>query len=138
MQSFNGLDQQVIQIHPQAPDKPAWGDVCNGCGVCCLAAPCPLGMLVSRRRQGACVALQWQEAGGLYRCGMISAPQQVLRALPGPWRFMASWMASPVAWLARRWVATGIGCDSTLEVAGSSTMPSLSNNPPFNSPSGHD
>jgi hypothetical protein len=49
----------VIRIEPLAPVKPATGSPCNGCGVCCLAEPCPLGMLVSRRRHGRCSALRW-------------------------------------------------------------------------------
>ena len=85
---------QVIRIHPESPPKPALGAPCNGCGVCCLAEPCPLGMLLSRKRSGACVALRWSDTDLHYRCG----------AVDGPWGF-----------LARRWISAGTGCDSTLE-----------------------
>ncbi len=51
--------EQVVFWHGDAPAQPAMGQPCNGCGLCCLAEPCPLGMLVSRRRHGACVALRW-------------------------------------------------------------------------------
>ena len=61
----------VIHIHPLAPAKPAFGAACNGCGVCCLSQPCPVGMLVSRRRSGACDALRWDESATIYRCGLI-------------------------------------------------------------------
>jgi hypothetical protein len=84
---------QVIHIHPESPPKPALGATCNGCGVCCLAEPCPLGMLLSRKRTGACVALRWSDVDLRYRCG----------AVDGPWGF-----------LARRWISAGTGCDSTL------------------------
>jgi len=40
--------REVILIHPEAPAKPPLGAPCNGCGVCCLAEPCPVGVLVSR------------------------------------------------------------------------------------------
>lgn len=83
----------AIFIHPQAPTKPRVGAACNGCGVCCLVEPCPLGMLLSRRRTGACVAVQWCDEVGQYRCA----------AARGPW-----------AILARRWIAVGVGCDSDL------------------------
>ena len=64
--------QQVIHIHPAAPAKPALGAPCNGCGVCCLAEPCPLGQVISRKRRGACDALRWDEVQAVYRCGAIT------------------------------------------------------------------
>ena len=105
-------EHRVIEIHPQAPAKPAWGQPCNGCGVCCLAEPCPLCVLVSRRRRGACQALQWAPELSIYRCGMLSAPAAYL---PSPLR----WAAPLLARLARRWIAAGVGCDAAIEVPGS-------------------
>ena len=101
-------DHMVILIHPAAPAKPALGQACNGCGVCCAWQPCPLGMLVSRRRSGACVARQWQEADHRYSCAMVAAPAAVM-----PW--LPSWATRSVRSLARRWIAAGVGCDSDLE-----------------------
>lgn len=98
----------VILIHPAAPAKPAPGQACNGCGLCCAWQPCPLGMLVSRRRSGACAALQWQDLDKRYRCAMVAAPATVLPGLP-------AWAARGIQALARRWIAAGVGCDSTLE-----------------------
>ena len=86
---------QVVHIHPGAPPKPPEGAPCNGCGLCCLTEPCPLGMLVSRRRRGACVALRWSDAQQRYLCGMLSDP-------------------GGVAALARRSIAAGVGCDAQL------------------------
>lgn len=74
------------------------GAPCNGCGVCCLAEPCPLGVLLSRRRSGACVALQWD--GTRYVCGALAAQAGGIRG-----------------WLVRRWISAGSGCDCLLEVA---------------------
>jgi hypothetical protein len=103
------MSAQVIHIHRQAPPKPALGAPCNGCGVCCLAEPCPLGQLLSRKRRGACDALRWDASGALYRCGaLVDAP-----ALLGPgWR----WAAPLLSRLARRWIAAGVGCDASLQV----------------------
>ena len=98
---------RVIHLHASAPPKPAVGANCNGCGVCCAAEPCPLGMLLSRRLKGACVALRWDEPGARYRCGVVQEPAAYLRLLP------ASWAGR----LARRWIAAGAGCDSDVEVA---------------------
>ena len=85
---------RTIRIHAAAPAKPAWGTACNGCGVCCLAEPCPVGMLVSLRRRGACRALRWDDAAARYRCALMKIP--VLKTV------------------ARRWIAAGQGCDSDL------------------------
>jgi hypothetical protein len=103
-----GAEWQVIHIQASAPEKPAFGAPCNGCGVCCLSEPCPLGMVLSRRRTGACTALRWDDAQALYRCGAISAPETVL---PRRWHWAAPWLTR----LARRWIAAGRGCDSTLQ-----------------------
>lgn len=97
--------EKIIYLQPDAPAKPAMGAPCNGCGLCCLAEPCPLGMWVSRRRSGACKALQWNAAAQQYRCGMVSDPAAVLG-----WK--KPWVIWLVARLAQRWIASGIGCDA--------------------------
>ena len=96
---------QVLHRQPQAPALPAPGAPCNGCGVCCLLEPCPLGVLVSLRRTGACKALIWESDGRRYRCGMVMAPE---RFVPLGARLVAR--------LARRWIAAGTGCDASLLV----------------------
>jgi hypothetical protein len=99
------MGPRIIHLHPAAPTKPATGAACNGCGVCCAAEPCPLGMLLSRRGRGACAALEWHAADARYRCGALAAPA---RWLP--------WLPAPLArGLAGRWIAAGRGCDADLE-----------------------
>lgn len=101
----------MIHLHPLAPPKPAVGATCNGCGVCCAAEPCPLGIAVSRRRSGACAAMRWVEAERRYRCALLgdrgagAAPAERPR-LPIPRRLVA------------RWIGAGVGCDCDLEPAG--------------------
>lgn len=108
--------RQVILIHPGAPPKPAPGAPCNGCGVCCLLEPCPLGVLLSRRRRGACVAVRWRSDVHQYRCGAVSEPVDVLQQLlPLSLRRLIPWLAPGLAHLATRWIAAGQGCDSTVE-----------------------
>jgi hypothetical protein len=100
------MKQRVIHIEPEAPAKPAVGVACNGCGVCCLAEPCPLGMVWSRRRTGACAALQWDGGASLYRCGVLV--RVAAGARRGPlWRRPWSWLER----LVRRWMGAGQGCD---------------------------
>ncbi|MDB5820816.1 MAG: hypothetical protein JWQ11_4456 [Rhizobacter sp.] len=96
---------RIIHIQPDAPPKPPAGAACNGCGVCCLSEPCPVGMLVSRSRSGACKALRWSDGARLYRCGMVSEPQAVLG-------LRSALLARMIARLARRWISAGTGCDA--------------------------
>ncbi len=98
--TLSSVQHRIIHLHPLAPPKPATGAACNGCGVCCAAEPCPVGMLLSRRRRGACVRLRWDEAQQRYRCGLLADAST-------PW-----WLRR----LAARWIAAGTGCDSDLEV----------------------
>jgi hypothetical protein len=112
----------VIHLHPAAPPKPALDAPCNGCGACCAWQPCPLGVILSRRRHGACVALQWLgppqsaatrvdgagETSGRYACGALLEPGRwlwLLRPLPSAWSRR----------LLSRWIAAGKGCDADFE-----------------------
>ena len=111
--------QQVIYIQPLAPAKPAFGDVCNGCGICCLAEPCPLGVLISRSRTGPCKALVWEAENARYRCGMLGDGYVRTGLLAGGFvRFRHRVFG--------RWIAAGKGCDCDLEAKQSSTI-SISN-----------
>lgn len=96
---------QVLHLHiePLAPTKPALGQPCNGCGLCCLAEPCPLGMVLSLRWRGACRMLRWEAAQQHYRCGAIVASAEA-RLWARLWNR-----------LARRWIAAGSGCDAALQ-----------------------
>lgn len=99
----------VIHLHAAAPDKPAAGQPCNGCGVCCASEPCPAGMLLSRRRRGACAALRWHDAGALYRCALVAEPAAVLP-------LALRWVAPALAAWARRAIGASRGCDSSVAV----------------------
>lgn len=92
-----GSGSQIIHVHRDAPLKPAFGAPCNGCGVCCAAATCPLGLIVFRRRSGPCPALEWHEGDHRYRCRLLAAASRRLRPLIA------------------RWIAAGTSCDSHAE-----------------------
>lgn len=106
---------RVIWLHPDAPPKPALGEPCNGCGLCCLAEPCPIGMVVSLKRRGACRALEWSDDQGRYLCGMLAHPSRYL-GLPTfhPEGWLNRWLRR---W-SRRSIAAGVGCDADLEALG--------------------
>ena len=96
---------RIIHIQADAPLKPAEGKPCNGCGVCCLVAPCPIGMLFSGKTRGACSVLRWDAPQHRYVCGLLTEPESFVRP---------RWLAGAAARLARRMVAAGVGCDSDL------------------------
>lgn len=100
----------LIHLHADAPPKPAPGAACNGCGVCCASEPCPVGVLVSGRTQGACAALVWCDGARAYRCGLVEQPKAHLPRL-------LRWAAPLLRRLARRMIAAGIGCDCSFEAA---------------------
>ncbi|MDE2615816.1 MAG: hypothetical protein KGL73_02210 [Burkholderiales bacterium] len=109
---------RIVHIQALAPPKPALGLPCNGCGVCCLHEPCPLGILLSGRRRGACTALRWEEVRAQYRCGAMLQPREVLgAALPTGLGWLAPVLLPVLRRLAGRWIAAGQGCDCSLEVS---------------------
>lgn len=99
------MQERVILVRADAPTKPAHGATCNGCGLCCAAQPCPLGMWLSRRWRGRCRALLWSRDEGRYVCGVLARPGRWLPWLP----------AGLARRLAARWIAAARGCDSTIE-----------------------
>jgi hypothetical protein len=96
----------TIWLHRDAPPKPPFGAACNGCGVCCSAAPCPLGMLLGLRLRGRCRLLRFDAARSRYRCGLMPRAD----APPASWR-------RRVLPLVTRWIGAGVGCDSTVQAA---------------------
>lgn len=108
----------IVHIEPGAAQKPLVGAPCNGCGVCCLMEPCPLGVVLTGRRTGACSVLHWQPQHRLYRCGAIVSASDVLRiCLPAAFHAFVPLLAWLLERLARRWVAAGMGCDCEVQVA---------------------
>lgn len=115
--------QRTIYLEAQAPFKPAAGAHCNGCGICCQYDPCPLGVMLSMRRTGACVASVWDAERRLYRCAALVQPIALLLARLPFWMHGA---VPPLAWalgrMAPRWIAAGAGCDCELEIQSSARL----------------
>ena len=107
------MSGQIIHIHLAAPPQPALGAPCNGCGVCCLAEPCPLGLLVTWRLAGPCRALRWDPAARHYRCGLLGA-----EVGSGIGACRTGLVARLRRRLVARWIAAGAGCDATLDTSG--------------------
>ncbi|MCX7141101.1 MAG: hypothetical protein NT123_08400 [Proteobacteria bacterium] len=95
---------KTVFLHADAPSKPAEGETCNGCGICCAAERCPVAWLFLPRNSESCAALQWDAEARRYHCGMVVHPADFLRWLPRRWEGQAG------RWFAYR-VAAGKGCD---------------------------
>lgn len=110
------VNHRVVRawIQPAAPAKPAVGQACNGCGLCCLYQPCPVGMVISRSRHGPCQALAWVEQESLYRCGLLQKfePSSVSDTGKVVLRPPLQRLLHRVV---RRWIAAGHGCDADLQ-----------------------
>lgn len=100
---------QIVYVHPDAPNKPALNQACNGCGLCCAAEPCPVAMFWLWQFKGACRALLWQE--NRYVCGLVREPQNYIVWLPQRWR---AWFGKRVL----RRISSGVGCDFIGDVTG--------------------
>ena len=104
------MEANVIWLHPRAPSKPLEGAPCNGCGVCCTAAPCPLGVLWSWKLEGRCKALQWDDGRSRYVCGLLASPETMAMA-HSP---ISVWVVTQVV---SRWISSGSGCDCSLDAS---------------------
>lgn len=97
-----------IELHADAPAKPAAGEPCNRCGVCCAYTPCPIARLFLFQFKGSCRALMWQEEGH-YACGMVQEPDRFSLLIPNTFRVRAGKL------FAKR-IAAGTGCDADIEI----------------------
>lgn len=61
-----------LPIVDHGPEKPAFGETCNGCGFCCAAEVCKLGKHIHGDAQEApCPSLVFQN--GRFWCGAVLA-----------------------------------------------------------------
>ena len=66
------MKDQIIHLHRSAPAKPAEGQPCNGCGVCCALETCPAARLRFLQKAGPCPALEWSVVETRYHCGLLT------------------------------------------------------------------
>jgi hypothetical protein len=59
--------------------KPAHGEPCTRCGLCCIATLCPLARTVFGERDGPCPALSFVEGGST--CGLVAEPIKFARVV---------------------------------------------------------
>jgi hypothetical protein len=57
-----------------APDKPAFGATCNGCGLCCAVEVCRIGQMAFGDVPAPCPGLTFVQ--GRFWCQLVLAEQQ--------------------------------------------------------------
>ena len=66
------------------PIKPAHGNPCNGCGLCCAMEPCGVAreFIPDHPEEGPCLALEWEAGPAIYDVdqtlatrGAVNSPQ---------------------------------------------------------------
>lgn len=62
-------------INSVSLDKPVFGQPCNGCGICCIAKVCELGVTLGDEQN--CKALVRSTDGG-FHCGMVADPYRYM------------------------------------------------------------
>jgi hypothetical protein len=87
-----------------AQRKPAHGQPCNGCGLCCYVVPCELGRALFATDTGPCPALGFDEQG--QSCCLVAADPRRFTDREAP----AHVMRNAALYLIR----AGDGCDARI------------------------
>lgn len=89
-------------IIERAPEKPKWGEPCNGCGFCCAAEPCDIAREFIGATKGPCPAMEFD--AGRFWCGMVRSPHKYLG--------VAEWVGDSMRAPFQLLLGVGRGCDS--------------------------
>lgn len=101
-------------------DKPAFGEPCNGCGLCCISEVCSLGVALGDDRN--CKALI-SKPDGSFSCGLVEAPYRYAsEERLAVWKAIDTMSDEPVGEQALSetyadMLGAGRGCDSDDETA---------------------
>lgn len=101
----------AIALPMTAPEKPAYGQPCNGCGLCCAAEPCAVAVEFLGETEGPCRAMEFE--AGRFWCGMVRNPGKHI----GLDDFAANAIRESVGKLVAHMLGVGRGCDSGPAVA---------------------
>ena len=84
------------------PRKPAEGEACNGCGLCCAVELCALALEFLDQPQAPCPAMEF--ADGRFWCGLARNPSRYFGTPAAGNR--------PIGAMVRRALSIGEGCDA--------------------------
>jgi hypothetical protein len=95
-------------MRDRAPEKPAEGQPCNGCGMCCAAQPCLIAQEFIGATEGPCPAMVFED--GRFWCGMTRTP--------GAYMGQPGWADEMLGRMFAEALGIGIGCDSNAPPTG--------------------
>lgn len=93
--------------HERGPEKPRFGEPCNGCGYCCALQPCAIAQeYLGAEDVGPCPALVFDNEETRFRCGMVLSPTRFMFLPPDPEADLI------LGTMFAEMLAVGRGCDS--------------------------
>jgi len=93
-------------LNAGAPERPAFGAPCNGCGECCKEEACNLSRDFLKSTVAPCVALEFED--GRYWCGLVRNPAKHLGLQQWAQEFSLIELSPKFAFMLR----LGEGCDA--------------------------
>jgi hypothetical protein len=66
----------LLQYPAIAPEKPKFGEPCNGCGYCCAAETCDLAREFMGNPPAPCPAMEFE--AGRFWCGLARTPSKYI------------------------------------------------------------
>lgn len=82
----------TLNVLADAPAKPRWGSPCNGCGACCAAEVCRVGLAVYGDVPAPCPGMTFR--AGRFWCEPVELADRL------------DW-----GWFLRLTIGIGVGCD---------------------------
>lgn len=92
--------------------KPAFGNPCNGCGMCCQKEACYLSRTFLKSDVAPCIALESED--GRYWCGLVRNPANYLPVGSEPWKADVLRIHLSPTFAAA--LGLGMGCDAADEL----------------------
>lgn len=89
----------------RGPEKPKYGDACNGCGACCAAEVCWIGkaVLQNEHADGPFPLLEFVESEARFYCGLVRNARRYIGTPE---------VADCIGKTAKLFLGIGRGCDS--------------------------
>jgi hypothetical protein len=68
------LDNDLVEM--SLPNKPRYGEACNGCGLCCAIQLCPVAEIMFEGASAPCPALKMAPDGSRTYCQLVAIEKE--------------------------------------------------------------